>query len=52
MAKLTSNQKAMLLRRGLDPKLYSFVKETYTSVYFRHVITGTIKIITKGDRYN
>ena len=44
--------KDMLKRRSLDPDLYEFVKETYTSVYFRHIFTGKIKIVDKGARYN
>ena len=49
--KLTSNQRNMLRRRGLDPKDYRFYKETYTSLYVINVKTQKMKILTKGDRY-
>lgn len=45
--KLTSNHKLMLRRRGLDPKHYIFVKETYGSVYFRDTRDGSTKIVNK-----
>ena len=49
--KLKWNHVDMLRRRGLDPRLYTFVKETNSSVYFRHIHTGVLKIIEKGMRY-
>lgn len=45
--KLTSNHIAMLRRRGLDPKNYEVIKDTYSSLYLRDLRTGAIKIITK-----
>lgn len=47
--KLNKNQWAMLRRRGLDPKQYSFVKETYGSLYVRNINDGQIKIINKKN---
>lgn len=39
----------MLRRRGLDPKNFEMVKETYGSVYFRDRRNGTIKIVNKKN---
>lgn len=44
---LTSNQREMLRRRGLDPKNYTLVKETYGSFYIRDIRSGTVRIINK-----
>lgn len=44
---LTSNQRQMLRIRGLDPKNYTLVKDTYTSLYLRDKRDGSIKILTK-----
>ena len=44
---LTNNHKVSLRRRGLDPKDYVFVKETYGALYVRNIHTGAIKIINK-----
>ena len=46
---LTSNHKDMLRCRGLDPKNYTFVKESYGSLYVRDIRTGKIKIIYKQN---
>ena len=43
----TPNQKAMLRCRGLDPNNYTFVKETYGSIYIRDKRFGAVKIINK-----
>lgn len=45
--KLNKNQWAMLRRRGMDPKKFSFVKESYGCLYVRNIHTGQIKIINK-----
>lgn len=45
---LTSNHRAMLKRRGKDPKNYTFLKNTYASVYFRDKRSGKVYIILKG----
>lgn len=41
------NHKVSLTRRGLDPKDYVFVKETYCALYVRNIHTGVLKIINK-----
>ena len=43
----TNNQKIMLRRRGLDPKNFIFVKETYGVLYVRDIRSGKIKPINK-----
>ena len=43
----TSTHKTSLRRRGLDPKDYVFVKETYGALYVRNIHTGIVKIINK-----
>lgn len=45
----TNNQKVILRRRGLDPKDYVFVKETYGALYVRNIHTGVVKIINKHN---
>jgi hypothetical protein len=47
--KLTYNQRHMLVVRGLDPKDYVFVKETYVTLFVRNIHTGQIKIINKQN---
>ena len=47
--KLTSNHKVMLRRRGLDPKDYVFVKETYGALCVRNIHTGVVKILNKRN---
>ena len=47
--KLTYNHEVMLRRRGLDPKDYAFVKETYVTLFVRNIHTGQIKIINKQN---
>lgn len=44
---LTSNQRQMLRIRGLDPKNYTLVKDTYTSLYLRDKRDGSLKILYK-----
>ena len=41
----TNNQKVMLRRRGLEPKDYLVIKETYGALYVRNIHTGIMKII-------
>ena len=52
MAKaMKSHRKDMLRKRGRDPKNYVFVKNTYTTVYFRDIRTGKILPVLKyGNR--
>ena len=52
MAKtMKSHHKDMLRKRGRDPKNYVFVKNTYTTVYFRDIRTGKILPVLKyGNR--
>ena len=45
----TSNQLTMLRRRGLDPKDYVLVKNTYGALYIKNVNTGVTKIIYKQN---
>jgi hypothetical protein len=47
--RLNSNQISVLRRRGLDPKNYVLVKETYGSLYVRDTCSGKIKIINKKN---
>lgn len=46
---LTNNHRVMLRRRGLDPKNYEFLKETYASLYLRDKRSGKVKIICKQN---
>ena len=41
--------KTILQRRGLDPKDYVFVKETYVTLFVRNIHNGQIKIINKQN---
>ena len=45
--KLNTNQCIMLRRRGLDPKNYVVIKDTYTTLYLRDIRDGSIKLISK-----
>ena len=45
----TTTHKKSLQRRGLDPKDYVFVKETYAALYIRNIHTGIVKIINKHN---
>ena len=45
----TTSHKTSLRRRGLDPKDYIFVKETYGTLYIRNIHTGIVKIINKHN---
>lgn len=49
LSTLTNNQKVILRRRGLDPKDYVFVKETYGALYVRNIHTGIVKPINKKN---
>ena len=46
---LTSKQKLMLSRRGLDPQYFEVVKDTYASLYVRDKRSGMVKIIYKNN---
>ena len=46
---LTSKQKLMLRRRGLDPQYFEVVKDTYASLYVRDKRSGMVKIIYKNN---
>lgn len=45
--KINSNHKVSLRRRGLNPKDYELVKETYCALWVRNIHTGVVKIINK-----
>lgn len=45
--KFTNTHKITLRRRGLDPKDYVLVKETYGALYIRNIHTHVVKIINK-----
>lgn len=45
--KLKPHQITMLRVRGLDPKNYEVVKDTYTSLYLRDLRTGKIMVLYK-----
>ena len=47
--KPTYDQKLMLRRRGLDPKDYVVVRETYGSTWFLNLKTWKYKIIDKRN---
>jgi hypothetical protein len=47
--KFTDSHKKSMRCRGLDPKDYVFVKETYVSLYIRNIHTGVVKIIYKHN---
>lgn len=47
--RLTSNQKSLLHRRGLDPKDYSFVRETYVTLIVQNIHSGQLKFINKQN---
>jgi hypothetical protein len=44
---LQHRHRAMLQRRGVDPKNYALIKETYSSVYLRDLRDGSLKILYK-----
>ena len=46
---LTDGQRQMLIRRGLQPKNYWLIKETYTSLYLRDRRDGSLKILFKRN---
>lgn len=46
---LNSRQRTMLQRRGLDPKNFKVIRETYVSLYLRDLRNGRIKIIMKQN---
>ena len=45
--KLSYNHQEMLRKRGRDPKNYVFLKNTYTTVYFRDIRTGKVLPVLK-----
>lgn len=49
--KLNSTHYAMLKIRGLDPKNYTLVKDTYTSLYLRDKRDGSLKILYKKSAH-
>lgn len=46
---LNYDHRAMLIRRGLDPKNYVLVKSTYTSLYIRDIRDGSVRVIHKNN---
>lgn len=49
--KFTSNHRQMMRIRGLDPKNYTLVKDTYTSLYLRDKRDGSLKILYKKSAH-
>ena len=49
--RLSSAQYQMLRRRGLNPKNYTLIKDTYTSVYLRDKRDGSVKILYKKSAH-
>ena len=47
--KLSTNHKTMLKRRGMNPDHYVVVKELYSSLWVKNVLTGKVKIINKHN---
>lgn len=47
--KLNYNQERMLRVRGLNPKDWVFVRESYVSLYVRNIHNGQIKVINKQN---
>lgn len=45
--KMRWHHREMLRIRGYNPDNYEFLKDTYTSVYFRNIQTGKILPILK-----
>lgn len=48
--KPTPYQREMLKNRGLNWRDWMLVKETFTSLYFKNVRTGQVKLIGRGER--
>ena len=46
---LTHHPRDMLRNRGLDPRNYLFVKNTYTHVYFWDIRYKSVKVIVKQN---
>jgi len=46
---LTCNQKHMLRLRGLDPKNYLLLRNTYAALWLRDIRDGSMKIINKKN---
>jgi hypothetical protein len=47
--KLTSNQKTMLKRRGMNPEDFVLVKDLYSSLWIKNIHTGQVKILNKHN---
>jgi hypothetical protein len=47
--KLTSNQKTMLKRRGMNPEDFVVVKDLYSSLWIKNIHTGQVKILNKHN---
>ena len=47
--KLTYNQKAMLKRRGMNPDHYVVVKDLYSSLWVKNILTGAVKVVNKSN---
>ena len=46
---LTSRQRELLKRRGLDPSEYVLVRALYGSIWVKNIRTGIVKIIDKRN---
>ena len=47
--RMSSSQWGMIRRRGLDPKDYDVIKDTFTSLYLRDRRTGKVMILYKRN---
>lgn len=47
--KLTSNQKSMLKRRGMNPDHHVVVKDLYSALCVKNIYTGAVKILNKHN---
>lgn len=47
--KPTANQQAMIRRRGMDPKNYVVLKETYSSLWLKDLRLNKVKILYKRN---
>ena len=46
---LDDNQKKMLRKRGLDPKNYLVLRNTYAALWLRDIRDGSMKILDKKN---
>lgn len=46
----TRYQRIMMKKRGLNWRDWVLIKDTFTSIYFRNIHTGQVKLIGKNER--